>query len=195
MNHDPLSLQKLFIGLMPDARVQAALQRHRAEWGWTGSEHLPHQRRLHLTVCSLGGIPASVVPALRKLLRDVPMQPMELVLREPMIFSKNNDKPAVIAADRNEGLLALRASLDEVLARLHYRPPKLSLPHVTLAWNAADARPPAALRPIRWRVEEFALIWSQMGPDFERPYHDVLESWGPGPGNLPAAPVQTRLFA
>ena len=195
MSHDPLSLQKLFIGLMPDARVQAALQRHRAEWGWTGHEHMPHQQRLHLTLCPLGGIPATVVPSLRKLLGDVPMQPFELVLREPMVFSRNDGKQAVITADRNEGLLALRDGLDQVLSRLHYKVQKLSLPHVTLAWNAAHATPPVACRPIRWRVGEFSLIWSQMGPGFERPYHDVLETWGSGPGNLPAAPVQIQLFA
>lgn len=198
MSHDPLTVQNLFIGLVPGPRVQAALQRHRALWRWTGRELLPDHRLLHLKLFALPGLPAQSVPALRRALRKVPLQPLELVLRHTAILAGDGSTratdQAVILADRNQALETLRCDIGAVLAGVGYEVPQPPAPHVALALDAPAARPPPATHPIRWRADECALIWARAVPDSPYAWHDVLESWGPAPTAVPAPPVQIPLF-
>jgi 2'-5' RNA ligase len=154
------SVRRLFIGLMPDAVVQAALQDHARCWAWPPESRLTRPERLHLTLHFLGDVEAADEQALYPALAAVRMEPLALVLRTPLVFSGG---VAVLLPEENAGLRALHGRFAPALARIGYEMPKSWVPHVTLARRAAQAAPPEACPPIRWTVREFALVWSRLG--------------------------------
>jgi RNA 2',3'-cyclic 3'-phosphodiesterase len=186
--HDPPPFSKnLFIGLMPDAQVQIALENYRQSWRWPTGCHLPKMHRLHLTLHQLGPVPVARVQLLQDLLLQVQMDPLELVLC-PTVKVEN---VTVMPARAHKGLRALHVHIADLLRTAGFESVGGKRPHVTLAYNARGAQPPAQAREIPWIAREFMLIWSQLPPDFQPAHHEILARYAADP----RGPAQMRLFA
>jgi len=163
------SLRRLFIGLMPDEGVRAALAAHQQLW------HLGRGRptsgaRLHLTLHFIGEVDATREAALRHALTGVEVHSFNLVLRTTEVWS---GRIAVLRADDHSALSDLHASLAARMLQAGLAPQRDTFaPHVTLARDAPNAVPPDRFPPIAWPVSECALIWSH-----DRRY-DIVARYG-----------------
>ena len=154
--------RRLFIGLVPDAAVQAAIDVQRKAWRWPPGCRLTRPERMHLTLHFLGEVDAPRQSALQHALAELPMRELTLVLGTPQTWRNH---VAVLVADEHEALRALHAGLALQIARAGLAPARARwTPHVTIARDASGALPPADPQPIRWQVSEFVLIWSRMAP-------------------------------
>jgi len=181
--------RRLFIGLLPDRPVQAAIQRHCRDWAWPADARPTRFGRYHLTLHFLGDAGIAPEQRLRKALRDVMVEPLELELCLPQAWRNH---VAVVRPEDHDGLQALhrRIALATTAAGLQPTPTDKFTPHVTLARNAAQARAPlAASRPIRWRIDEFALVWSLLWPQAKPARYEVVERFGVKPGREVQAPM------
>ncbi len=161
--------RRLFIGLMPDASVQAAIDVQRQAWRWPSGCRFTRPQRMHLTLHFLGEVDGLRQGALQDALADVPMNELTLVLATPQVWRNH---VAVLVAQEHEGLRALHAGLALQLVHAGLIPARAHwTPHLTIAREASGAVPPADPQPIRWRVPAFVLVWSRMAPDWR---HEVL---------------------
>ena len=161
--------RRLFIGLMPDASVQAAIDVQRQAWHWPPGCRLTRPQRMHLTLHFLGQVDPMRAAALQDALAKAPMSELALVLGAPQVWRNH---VAVLLAQEHEGLRALHAGLALQLVRAGLVPARARWPPpVTVARDAAGAGAPADPQPIRWRVAAFALVWSRLAPDWR---HEVL---------------------
>jgi 2'-5' RNA ligase len=176
MMHPP---RRLFIGLMPGKPVQSAIQRHCRDWAWPAEAKLTRFGRHHLTLHFLGDVGAGPEHSLRKALREVLVEPLELDLCITEVWK---NRVAVLRPAEHDGLRALHERTALALAKAGLQAQPDFKPHVTLARNAAGATPPATTRPIRWRVDEFALVWSVPFPQAKPARYDIVERFGAVPG-------------
>lgn len=166
--------RRLFIGLLPDDAVRAALVDHQTRWYWgTGLPTRP--ARLHLTLHFLGEVDAAREQALRDALAGEEVAPFELVLRTPDCWAGGI---AVLRPDESATLTDLHSRLAGRLPHAGMASHRLDFtPHVTLARAAPNAAPPEATPPVTWTVRDVALVWSQPGPPAR---YDVLGRYGDG---------------
>ena len=169
MDGTPEPTRRLFIGLFPDAAVQAAIDAQRARWQWPPGCRLTRAERLHLTLHFLGEVDPQREAALQDGLARLPMHPLTLVLGSPQVW---HNRVAVLVASEHQGLRSLHDALTRQVLHAGLAPSDTRwTPHLTIARDALGATPPADAPPIRWRVSEFALVWSRMAPVWR---HDVL---------------------
>jgi 2'-5' RNA ligase len=164
--------RRLFIGLMPGRQVQSALQRHCRQWEWPEGAKPTGFGRYHLTLHFLGEVGVAPEQRLRQVLRKIAIEPLELELRIPEVW---RNRVAVLQPADHDGLTALHGRIANAVAAAGLQPAGKFKPHVTLARNAALAVPPEAVQPIRWRVDEFALVHSVLFPQAKPARYDVVE--------------------
>lgn len=164
--------RRLFIGLMPDARVRDALVDHQQRWHWSGGRPTPADR-LHLTLHFLGEVDPTHEGALRAALVGEAVAPFDLVLRTPECWAGGI---TVLRPDDHRALHALHARLAGRLLLAGIASPRADFkPHVTLARHAPKAAPPETAPPVVWPVTDFALVCSRK----EIPTrYEVLERYG-----------------
>jgi 2'-5' RNA ligase len=180
--------RRLFIGLMPGKQVQAAIQRHCREWEWPEQARPTRFGRYHITLHFLGDVGVGPEQRLRKALRDVAVEPLELELQVPEVWRNN---VAVLRPAGHDGLADLHGRIASILPAtgLATTSEHEFKPHVTLARNAAGAKPPETLRPIRWRVDEFVLVCSVPFPLAKPARYDIVETFCIEPGRRLAQPA------
>lgn len=173
--------RRLFIGLMPGRQVQAAIQRHCREWEWPEQARPTRFGRYHITLHFLGDVGVAPEQRLRKALRDVAVEPLELELQAPEVWRNN---VAVLRPAAHDGLATLYRRIASTLPVAGLAPTSEHefKPHVTLARNAAAAKPPDKVQTIRWRVDEFALVCSVPFPQAKPARYDIVETFGVTPG-------------
>ena len=162
----PTAMQqhRLFFALWPDPGVRAALAQVQA--GITGT--LMPAEKLHLTLAFLGQQPASALPALCRVLDQVPAQPMALQLDIQGYFTSLRIAWAGMRSVPPK-LLELRGALMQMLAASRFVPEfekDRFEPHVTLARKAgsgAAAVGASAIPPIRWLATQMVLAESFTG--------------------------------
>jgi 2'-5' RNA ligase len=180
--------RRLFIGLLPNRQLQAAIQRHCRDWKWPPRDVQPTRfGRYHLTLHFLDYLGLATEQRLRKALRDVAVEPLDLELCLPVDWGKT----AALRPSEHAGLKALYRRLAGAVAAagLRLQPESHFKPHVTLARDAADSRPPQVTTPIRWRVDEFVLIWSLRWPEVQPSRYEIVERFGVTPGRAMDAPA------
>jgi len=155
-------LQRLFVGLFPDAAVQAAIDAHRRDWWWPRGHRLTRPARMHLTLHFLGDVDAAGAQRVREALADVHLPPLDLVLDRSCTWK--NDI-AVVQPAPHAGLDALHAAVVEAVRRagLPVRDERFA-PHLTIARQARGAARPPQMAPVPWRVDAFVLVASRLAP-------------------------------
>jgi 2'-5' RNA ligase len=158
--------RRLFFALWPDAvqRERLAETLHAAVRG-SGGRPVP-AAQLHVTLAFLGSVPVPHVTRLTGIAgaaahaAGLPGRPIELSLdrlehwRRPQVLCALPARPPA-------ALGALAAGLVESLRKGGFAPDlKPFRPHVTVARKVARPSEPAALPPVRWRFDAFALIES-----------------------------------
>ncbi|MDM0104000.1 RNA 2',3'-cyclic phosphodiesterase [Variovorax sp. J22R24] len=162
MTPAPSPTRRLFIGLFPDAEVQAAIDAHRRNWSWTRGARMTSLARIHMTLHFLGEVDAAQQAALQEGIAEVPMQALTLILRTPEVW---RNPVAVLRPDEHEELRALHERLKWPLVDAGLTPEKGHwIPHLTIARRCLGAVPPDNPPPIPWQVSEFVLICSHMTP-------------------------------
>jgi 2'-5' RNA ligase len=147
---------RLFYALWPDDATREALMRLQAPLHGRKT----HYRNLHMTLAFLGQQSADVLPALKKILDDLPRAQISLVVDRIGYFTQNriawagtHDVPAALVALQRD--LAQRLAQNNIVFddRSNFRP------HVTLA---RDTAPPEELpfEPFVWNVDHVALVES-----------------------------------
>jgi 2'-5' RNA ligase len=155
-------IARLFIGLWPDLETRAALVRHQAAWRWPAGARPTRPERLHLTLHFLGELPRDRIAALVQALA-LPFEPFELTLDQPELWSGVNAvvRPAAVPP----ALTALHGRLQRVLDALALPSRRAQFqPHVTLARAARGAELPVVIERVRWTVEAYALVESDLRP-------------------------------
>lgn len=153
---------RLFIGLWPDLGTRAALVRHQAVWRWPVGARPTLPERLHLTLHFLGALPSDRIAPLAQALA-LPFEPFVLTLDRPELWSGANAvlRPATVPP----ALAALHGRLQRVLDELALPSTRAQFqPHVTLARAARGAEAPAVMAPLRWSVQGYALVESDLRP-------------------------------
>jgi RNA 2',3'-cyclic 3'-phosphodiesterase len=183
------SPHRLFIGLMPDRQVQAAIQRHCRLWEWPADAKPTRFGRYHLTLNFLGEVGVAPEQRLRQVLRKVAVEPLELELRIPEVWRNG---VAVLQPADHDGLKALHGRIKLAVSAAGLTSADREFrPHVTLARNAAQAKPPDAVPPIRWRVDEVLLVWSVLYPQAKPARYEIVERFGVTPGSAPQSPASS----
>lgn len=150
--------QRLFLTLWPDDDVRGQLLAHAGQWRWPAGCVNYVQADFHATLHFIGPVAAGQVEHLAAC-ADVPFQPFEWVLDQPMLWPHGL---AVLGA-RNipDSLQTLHDRLGEVLRQLGLPVESRAYrPHVTLARHAGAATLPEACVPLVWRVNGVALVVS-----------------------------------
>ncbi len=182
------SARRLFIGLMPDRAVQLAIQRHCREWQWPEAARPTRFGQYHITLGFLGDVGLAPEQRLRKALRELTVEPMELELQIPELWRTG---VAVLRPGPHDALVALQRSAAGAVSKagLAAAEDHEFKAHVTLARNAKGAVPPRTVPPIRWNVDEFALVCSVPFPQAKPARYDVLERFGVPPGREAGPPA------
>lgn len=178
--------RRLFIGLLPDRQVQAAIQRHCRDWQWPDGARPTRFGRYHVMLHFLGEVGVAPEQRLCRALRETAVEPLQLELCLPQ---KWRNHIGVLRPADHDGLQALHERLALAVSAAGLRPAGKITPHVTLARDAAQARPPATTRHIPWRVDQFVLIWSRLWPEVTPSRYEIVERFGAAPGRELGAPA------
>ena len=163
---------RLFFALWPGEEVRARLARWSRELRAScGGRPVPAQR-LHMTLAFLGSLEAERIAEAERAASEVVARAMSLVLDQPGYWKHNRIVWAGASAPPPE-LEGLVLELRGALARSRIAfDPKPFAAHVTLLRDARKPRAMPVLEPIRWEVEGFALLRSQLEGGYE-----ILSSW------------------
>ena len=147
---------RLFYALWPDDAVRAALMDIQAPMHGRKTPY----RNLHITLAFLGQQPAGMLPALKKILAELPRTAPPLVLDRVGYFTNNRIAWAGMHGTP-DALIALQRDLTHRLRQnqIDFKDAAEFRPHVTLA---RDAAPPECLpfEPICWQADHVALVES-----------------------------------
>jgi RNA 2',3'-cyclic 3'-phosphodiesterase len=153
---------RLFIGLWPPDDVRDAIRDHAQRWTWPRGAAPVRADKFHMTLHFLGFVPHERVPELVRGLH-VGFEPFELTLDRGEVWSGG---VAVLRPDATPlALRGLHDRLHRALDDLGLRSARQHLkPHLTVARRAQGAVPPAYGGGIRWPVDDYRLIESDLRP-------------------------------
>lgn len=184
---------RLFFALWPDEQTRADL--HTAAKGvlvkYPPGGRPTAARNLHLTLLFLGNdVPPAQEAAARRAAALVRQAPFSFGLN---IASSFRESTAwwIGSRDASIELSELRQQLKDRIggARVGHDP-KRFVPHVSFLGTAPQNLPPTQIKPIEWKVSDFALVRSTLGSAHS--VYEVLERW---PLRAPeAAAEQFRLL-
>jgi 2'-5' RNA ligase len=171
-------MRRLFFALWPDRRMREALSAavHATMIALPGGRPVPVEN-LHVTLAFLGGVPEASLPALLELARNVAPRAEPMLLTLDTIDYWRRAQVLCAAASREPaGAAAFAEGLKSALCAAGFRPDlKPFRAHVTLARQVRRAPPDAAMPPVPWSFDEFALVESRTLA--EGSSYSVLESW------------------
>ncbi len=170
--------RRLFFALWPTSAVReqlaAQVQAHAAL-----GRAIP-ARNLHVTVVFLGAVPQDQMPRVieaAKSIQNMTFDGKFMLHLERVEFWRRSNLVCLIAQHTPPELLAivdgLRAGLRE--RGFELREHESFRPHVTLVRDVGGGPVAAALAPVQWPVESFALVESTVGQRGSE--YSVLDEW------------------
>ena len=170
--------RRLFFALWPPDAVRerlAAEVQSRAALG----RAIP-ARNLHVTVVFLGAVPQERLPLVLETAQSTQKLTFGgnfMLHLERVEFWRRSSLVCLIAEQAPPQLLAIVASLHAGLRERGFelREHEKFRPHVTLVRDVGRAPAAAAIAPVQWPVESFALVESQVGQRGSD--YTVLEEW------------------
>ncbi len=166
---DPAALTRqrqarVFFALWPDAPVRDELARTAAVLHAVRGGRRTRPEAMHLTLVFVGAVARERLPELQAAAGEIGSPPFEIVFDRARCW-RHNRIAFLTAGEPPQKLAALVSALQEALERsaiAYDRRP--FVPHVTLLRDADCRRDDPPIRPIRWRVTEFVLVESVLGP-------------------------------
>lgn len=163
---------RLFLALLPDPAVQAALADHAQAWRWPPDAARYAPADWHVTLHFLGVVPRARLDELRAGL-DVAVTPFELRFGEPMLWP--HGLAVLLPMAVPAALQRLHDALGGRLRRLGLRTDERAYrPHLTLARRAERAQPPPP-PAWGWWVQGYVLMESTGVPEAR---YRVLQHYG-----------------
>lgn len=172
---------RLFLGIRLDA--QAAYSARQVAWNLRNRHHLKSwpQRKsmLHVTLRHIGdfnGIPGGLVERVSEAALSVMTRPFDVEFDRVESF---RNCIVLIGEGGVVGVRRLENDLSEALEIGKIREPSRHFkPHVALMYDLTAIPTETLRQPVRWKVEEFALIHSLLSQS----QHNVLETYSLGGG-------------
>jgi 2'-5' RNA ligase len=179
----PARPERLFFGLVPD-RESSKRTRQFGE-RFLGEHRLKGRPLkadcLHVSLHHVGDfrrLRTKFIYAARKAASAVTMQPFEVTFRSvrsfeigPAFDDDARQHPLVLLGE-GDALVALHKGLGAAMAKIGLKAALDFTPHMTL-WYGPERIPAQPIEPIRFTVDEFALIHSELG--FAR--HTIVDRW------------------
>lgn len=164
MAFDNTTSLRLFYALWPDEATRIALTRLQEPL----AGRKMHRQDLHITLAFLGQQPASLLPDLQALLRQLPPPELDLQLDRIGYFPRSRIVWAGMQSVP-EALLVLHDALATMLSQLGVRSVQHGCftPHVTLARDA-PAPSESAIEAVSWHANRIVLVQSISAPEAER---------------------------
>jgi RNA 2',3'-cyclic 3'-phosphodiesterase len=170
--------RRLFFALWPTDAVRerlAAEVQSRAALG----RAIP-ARNLHITVAFLGSVPDGRIPQVLEVARSVQKLTFDgkfMLHLERVEFWRRSRLVCLVAEQAPPELLKIVASLHAGLRERGFelREHEKFRPHVTLVRDVERGAAGAAIAPVQWPAESFALVESQVGQRGSD--YTVLEEW------------------
>ena len=166
---------RLFFALWPDDGVRARLARWSRELRAVCGGRAVRPENLHVTLAFLGSVEDGRIEEVERAAGEVAPRAVSLVLDQPGYWKHNRIVWAGASAappELEELVLELRNALARSRIGFDSKP---FASHVTLLREAREPRAMPELEPIRWEVDGFALLRSQLlarGGGYE-----ILNSW------------------
>jgi RNA 2',3'-cyclic 3'-phosphodiesterase len=170
--------RRLFFALWPTDAVRAQLAA--AAEAHAGLGRAIGARNLHVTVVFLGAVPAERLDHVVEIARSTQKLTLDgkfMLHLDRLEFWRRSSLVALTATQVPPELLkivdGLRAGLRERGFQLQEH--DMFRPHVTLVRDVARGPAAAAVTPVQWPVESFALVESQVGQRGSQ--YSVLDEW------------------
>ncbi len=179
----PKRPERLFFGLLPDAETSIRVGRFRRRF--FNENHVEGAQlkteRLHMSLHHIGDykrLPAKFIYAARRAAEAVSMSPFEVILCSvksfegaPAIDGRPRRRPLVLLGEGG-AVLELHKSLGAAMHKNGLRATEHFTPHMTLSYGPKSI-PAQAIEPIRFVVDEFALIHSKLWLT----QYDLIDRW------------------
>ena len=168
--------RRLFFALWPPDELRTRIARAtRAEVRGTGGKPTPFEN-LHITLHFAGSTPETHIAPLIERTMDLQPEPFELTLDHYGYWQRSRTlwmgvretPPAMMELARDLARIARELGLP--------RQRRAFLPHMTLARKVNRLTPKDAPPPIKWTVEDFVLVNSELGGRHSR--YVILEHFG-----------------
>lgn len=166
---------RLFFALWPDEGVRAQLAHWSRELKLQCGGRPTRAPNLHLTLAFLGAVEDSRIADVERAAGGVAPVAATLLLDLPGFWKSNRIAWAGASAPP-AAIERLALDLRDALARVGIAVDANPFAtHVTLLRGARDPRAMPALAPIRWEVDGFVLVRSQLQPGGSR--YEIAASW------------------
>jgi len=166
---------RLFFALWPDAGLRASLEDAADNIVLAGTARRVPTANLHLTLHFIGNVYFDDMACMRSQARLVDASAFQLSIDSQGFFAR--PRVAWLGCSRLPGALAeLHRQLGSHLQSCGYRPETRRYhPHVTVARKTGAIDTNAAFKPLRWQVDEFALV--EVHPVENGVEYRVVETW------------------
>lgn len=165
---------RLFFALWPDDGVRARLARWSRELRAVCGGRPTRPGNLHVTLAFLGSVDDKRIVEVERAAGEVAARASTLVLDQPGYWEHNRivwAGASAVPPVLEEWVLELRNALARSRIGFDSKP---FAAHVTLLRKAREPRTMPGLEPIRWEVDGFALLRSQLQPGGG---YEILNSW------------------
>lgn len=160
---EPPQPRRLFTALFPDVAACQAIDAERQRWPGLPRRLHPVPERMHLTLQFFNQVDAPHERDWLATLADLRFDPFDIALTQPELWRAPSGVIAVLVPEHSPELEVLHRATAQ-LARRAGLPAATSgyRPHLTTLRRAEHATLMPLNQPIRWRVQQVDLIWSDL---------------------------------
>ncbi|HMT16241.1 MAG TPA: RNA 2',3'-cyclic phosphodiesterase [Ottowia sp.] len=155
--------RRLFTALFPPPVACAAIDAERQRWAGLPRRLRPAPDRLHVTLQFHDAVTPSQAQAWQAALATLAFEPFDIALVRAELWHAPRGTLAVLRAAPSPALTALRQHTTELAAQAGLPPERRPWkPHLTALRQAEQVQTRPLAAPIRWQVDQVALIWSDL---------------------------------
>jgi RNA 2',3'-cyclic 3'-phosphodiesterase len=153
---------RLFFALWPSDRLRERIAEVTREPAGKSRGRLTQPNNFHITLAFVGEVPEDRLAAALQAGAETIAPPFELVLEQVELLRRSHVL-CLTASQVPPELVTLEQALQAQLSAQQFRLRRQALrPHLTLVRDVPRWQPPVAVRPVRWPVQEFVLVGSQL---------------------------------
>lgn len=151
-------MKRIFLALIPDKATALDIYQAATSWTWPPSSKRYSAEDLHSTLHFIGSVAKERLPEISQSVHIL-FEPFTLTLDTPHLW--HGGLVVLCPTTIPEAMVRLHKGLAQVLHDLNLPMRDHALaPHVTLARHCQGMEVPVSCPPIRWQVEDYALVVS-----------------------------------